>query len=362
MTIINSVIKGKQPVIDTLNVTPTTSAQQITAPTGTDGYSPVNVSAVTSSIDANIVAGNIKKDVQILGVTGSYEGAASVHYITFGIDNNGQLVSGLGATSVIDLTGCTTINTQYILNEAYKNNTIITGAVDMSGVQIMGSGRNVCSSMFYGCTGITSVNLSSLTTISSINGLSSAFERCTGITSVDLSSLTSLTTNSAMSNCFKECSGLVSVSFPSLTTITGSSVLGACFMSCTSLTSLSFYALDTNSFGSNTTQFNNMVQGVTGCTVRFPMRIQSTIGSWASVTDGFGGTNTTVLFDIVCTLTGADSNTYIRQQKDSTSTATAWTYNDTLYYTSGTAEPVVNGIIYSDAACTTAVTIISSIA
>ena len=69
MSIINSVIKGKQPVIDTLNVTPTTSAQQITAPQGTDGYSPVNVSAVTSSIDANIVAGNIKKDVQILGVT-----------------------------------------------------------------------------------------------------------------------------------------------------------------------------------------------------------------------------------------------------------------------------------------------------
>ena len=69
MTIINSVIKGKQPVIDTLNVTPSTSPQQITAPQGTDGYSPVNVSAVTSSIDANIVAGNIKKDVQILGET-----------------------------------------------------------------------------------------------------------------------------------------------------------------------------------------------------------------------------------------------------------------------------------------------------
>lgn len=63
------------PSISSLNVTPTTSAQQITAPQGTDGYSPINVSAVTSSIDANITAGNIKNGVTILGVTGSYQGS-----------------------------------------------------------------------------------------------------------------------------------------------------------------------------------------------------------------------------------------------------------------------------------------------
>ena len=98
MTIINSVIKGKQPVIDTLNVTPTTSAQQITAPSGTDGYSPVNVSAVTSSIDANIVAGNIKKDVQILGVTGSYEGTGSKYPLLSRVkdDSNNEIGTVIG--------------------------------------------------------------------------------------------------------------------------------------------------------------------------------------------------------------------------------------------------------------------------
>ena len=30
---------------------------------------------VTAAIDSNIVAGNIKKDVEILGVTGTYEGS-----------------------------------------------------------------------------------------------------------------------------------------------------------------------------------------------------------------------------------------------------------------------------------------------
>lgn len=74
-TAIASIPSGSSPVITSLSVTPTTSSQTITAPSGTDGYSPVNVVAVTSSIDANITAGNIKKDVQILGVTGTYEGS-----------------------------------------------------------------------------------------------------------------------------------------------------------------------------------------------------------------------------------------------------------------------------------------------
>ena len=66
-------IPSEQPIITELNITPTTSAQTIVAPAGTDGYSPVNIDAVTSSIDSNIIAGNIKKDIQILGVTGILE-------------------------------------------------------------------------------------------------------------------------------------------------------------------------------------------------------------------------------------------------------------------------------------------------
>ena len=53
-----------------LNITPSTSAQTYTAPTG-QAYDPVQVDAVTASIDANIQAGNIKKDVSILGVVGT---------------------------------------------------------------------------------------------------------------------------------------------------------------------------------------------------------------------------------------------------------------------------------------------------
>lgn len=69
--------------IDTVSpVTPTTSAQTINPGTGKLGIASVTVNAVTSAIDANITAGNIKKDVVILGVTGTYE-ATSEDYALF---------------------------------------------------------------------------------------------------------------------------------------------------------------------------------------------------------------------------------------------------------------------------------------
>lgn len=54
-------------------ITPTTSLQTITADTG-KVLGTVKVKAVTAAIDENIVAGNIKSGVTILGVTGSYTG------------------------------------------------------------------------------------------------------------------------------------------------------------------------------------------------------------------------------------------------------------------------------------------------
>lgn len=66
--------------IDTVNneypitVTPTTSSQTVTPDQNHTGLSSVTVSAVDSTIDANITASNIKSGVEILGVEGTYEG------------------------------------------------------------------------------------------------------------------------------------------------------------------------------------------------------------------------------------------------------------------------------------------------
>ena len=61
-----------QPIdLESKNITPSTSAQTITPSANKDGISQVNVGAVDNTIDNNIVAGNIKSGVSILGVTGN---------------------------------------------------------------------------------------------------------------------------------------------------------------------------------------------------------------------------------------------------------------------------------------------------
>lgn len=89
---ISSISTGSSPVIQSLSITPTTSQQTHTAPTGVDGYSPVTVSAVDSNIDPNILSNNIKSGVTILGITGSYVG--EVETITATNNTSSAISSG----------------------------------------------------------------------------------------------------------------------------------------------------------------------------------------------------------------------------------------------------------------------------
>ena len=62
----------KPAVTEDLSVTPTTSQQVFNPSSGVDGFKKVTVSAVTSDIDSNIKPSNIKRGVSILGVDGAY--------------------------------------------------------------------------------------------------------------------------------------------------------------------------------------------------------------------------------------------------------------------------------------------------
>jgi hypothetical protein len=159
-------------------------------------------------------------------------------------------------------------------------------------------GDYVLYGAFYNCISLVSSDLSSLVATSGRSAFSYAFSGCTNLTSVNFNSLATVSGGNSFSSAFYSCSSLASVSFPALATLTGSYAFNYAFSSCVSLTSVSFPALTTSSFGSRTNQFSRMLQGCTGVTVHFPSAIQSTIGSWSDVTAGFGGTNTTVLFDL----------------------------------------------------------------
>ena len=86
-TAIDNIVQSS-PVIQSLSITPTTSAQTLNVNSGYSGNGTISVSAVTSSIDANITAENIKKDVTILGVTGSLESGGGEFQLTRVKDDN----------------------------------------------------------------------------------------------------------------------------------------------------------------------------------------------------------------------------------------------------------------------------------
>ena len=333
-------------------------------------------------------------------------------YLELSIDENGVLANSTTATKVIDISGATNIYEYRLFNAYYKNKNI-SGDVDFSSIleltyvgaclfafeesTINGefkmgnctriTGNSACRGMFQNSK-IKKADLSSLVAITgpqacdnmfsgsdleevdihnlesiTANGTYAARSMFLGtkIRSIDLGKLNSLGFyNYAFIWALAECENLEEVMFKSLTRVPPFGMQN-CFNADTNLKRVYFYALT----AATASSFTDMLANCSNVTVRFPIAITTTIPSittWADVTNGFGGTNTTVLFDIVTTLTGADGNTYTRQEKDSTATATAWVYNDTLYYTAGTTEPAVDGTIYSDAECTQTVTTITAIA
>lgn len=304
-----------------------------------------------------------------VGVPALVRDVAPALYREFQLDANGHLVPNTTTTHIMDFTGMTDVSA-YALSNTYYNNTAISGAVDMSDLTTL-SGNNACDSMFSGCTGITSADLSSLTTVSN-NACRFMFQGCIGLTSVDLSSLTAVS-GYGCDSMFSSCTGLTGVDLSALTTVSGTYACSGMFSGCTNITSLSFPSITPNSFGTRTNQFGSLCNIIPTITLHFPSNTQSIVETLSgySTTAPFGAVSGSVLFDLPATytLTGADSVTYTRNPKYDTATALAWkvgaygTTNFTpAYYTSGTTDPTVGTTIYSDAACTTAITTVTAIA
>ena len=240
----------------------------------------------------------------------------------FGLGNNATRVKAK-TIQFPDLTAVSGLNAlQYLCNYS----SALTSVSFPKLVTI--SGANAMQGAFSNCTNLTSVSFPELTTISTSGGFTSALSSCRNLTSISFPKLTTLGAYSSQS-VFTSCTSLTSVSFPELTTLDNSSsqyMFNGCtaltsiafpklsslatscmmymFQGCTSLASISFPALTSTSFGNTQPKTNcmqNMLRNVTGCTVHFPSNLQSVIGSESILTDGFGGTNTTVLFDLTAT-------------------------------------------------------------
>lgn len=320
-------------------------------------------------------------------------GSAPEHYIEKTVDTNGQLING--ATSIIDLPEWvgSISNTQegyFVLAYAYYANRSLTGTIDLSNVKYL-SGYGTCEYMFAKCPYITGINFSNLEAICGLNGATfdNFTAQCTALTSVNVDKFYQMSGSNTFDRAFNGCTALTSFKFTSLKIFYGSNN-GAGFFTYTfggsGIQDIYFPAVKESTFymPNNTTLYtycmSNIIYGVTGCTLHFPKNLDpaggSTVLSSLNGYPNFSGINTILAFDQPSTviLTGANSQAYERSPKDDTATALAWRKQDvgtiqqgftvdwTPYYTSGLTDPAVSDTIYSDSACTVAVTTISSIA
>ena len=239
-------------------VTPSAASQTILPDQGDDGLSQVTVSG-----DSNLVAGNIKKDVSIFGVTGTLEsgsgsGSSSKLLNTISRDTDFSLTAD-------DLAGLTQIGAYAFMYSDHLTSISIPNTVTKIGIQA-----------FFNCNALTSVtigdgvknieenafencyNLNSLTIGNSVAGIGSyAFSYCSNLWGVTIPDSVQLIGQNAFSNCskfqtvvigngviqildnaFKDCSNLWGVTIGNSVQSIGSNA----FRGCTNIKSIEIHA------------------------------------------------------------------------------------------------------------------------
>lgn len=287
---------GSSPVITSLNVTPTTSAQTITAPSGTDGYSPVNVSAVTSAIDQNITQSNIKSGVTILGITGNYTGTTPT-LITKNITQNGTYNA-----SSDNADGYSSVTVNVSGGGSDPIGILFQGDVDANGNYIMPYNLTWTGDIYF--NGIKNISNYSSTSggafASYLYHQASQANRLKCRKIIGKVYFPDLETINHTSCFYSFCNGqteVTEVHFPKLYRTQGSSAWDYAFQGMGSnKLHLYFNAFNSTYASSNVSNMGTrMLSGTTGATLHFPSNLSGTI------TSNFGGTNTVRLFDLPAT-------------------------------------------------------------
>lgn len=162
------------------------------------------------------------------------------------------------------------------------------------------SGSYAMESCFNDCKNITDINLSSLTTVSGSSSMYNCFYACSGLTNVNFSSLTTVSGDNAMKNCFSLCNSLINVNFSALTTVSGSSAMRSCFSNCVAMTTISFPAL--TSIASNAFGTSSATYIFYNCTalaeIHFRADMQATIEAMSGYAAKWGASSSTIYFDL----------------------------------------------------------------
>ncbi len=225
---------GHVPNYQTKTVNPTTQAQTVEPDDDYDALATVNVNAVTSSIDANITAENIKKDVSILGVTGTLEAGNPYTYFA-------ESSLGSGIASYIKTIPLITV---YNLTDFFKGCRSLTTIpqLDTSSVTNMAGAFHECSSL----TTIPQLDTSSVT---NMRGMFNDCSSLTTIPQLDTSKVID------MANMFNACEILTTI--PQLDTSSATNMYQT-FNACRLITTFP---------ASDTSKVTDMYCMCTGCRV-----------------------------------------------------------------------------------------------
>lgn len=189
-----AVSSGGEISLQEKTVSPSKTTQLVTPDSDYDGLSKVTVNAVTSSIDSNITASNIKSGVSILGVEGTLEEGITPSG-TLEITENGTYDVTEYASANVTVASSGGDAEDHL--DDFLTNTLT--AIDSDVTKIVSYGS-------YGRTALTTVNLPKCTDIGSY-----AFRGCSGITNVNAPLVTNIATYG-----FYGCSKLANINMPNV--------------------------------------------------------------------------------------------------------------------------------------------------
>ena len=167
-------------------------------------------------------------------------------------------------------------------------------------IETIPSSASGCFSWAFAQSQLEVCSFNSLRTITAQSCFSSAFGNCK-LTVNPFPNLQIVNGSSALSNAFQGNSELEEFVFDKLETLNASGILMYCFYGCRKLKVLKFPKLKVVGASYERNMFTNMLGNCNGVEVHFPSNLESQIGSWSDVVNGFGGANTTVLFDLSAT-------------------------------------------------------------
>lgn len=325
---INSITGGGGAVLIEKNIT--ANGVYNASDDGADGYSSVNVSVASSSIFTRytVNATGYAAPINSSG-TDFFKNITEVSWFSGWVNPIGTFTEAFkncyglrGEANFCNLWQYFGLD-RGVFRNAFENCYNLSGEVNFCRVHNV---SNDCfASAFKNCNHITGVNFANLKTIDGSNGaFVNAFSNCTSLRNVVLGGPfytigPGYTSSGKFANAFSNCVNLTNVSITmsyiysdysfyqtfnncgmntfnfGIQYIEANYALQYCFRNCSNLRSLYFPSLYTLS---GTNILTNMLYMCNDVTVHFVSARQSRWSGLADFLAGFGGTNTTVLFDL----------------------------------------------------------------